>query len=360
MRAMLTAPKSPRAVLGLFHPSHLPVAFDKVGAGTYSDELAKPANEAYRDVPMLDDLTRLALRSLSDHSPAGFYLMVEGASIDKRAHAADAERTIWDTIEFDRAVEVALEFARRTNSDRDPANDTLVVVTADHESGGLAIIGVGNEHYQPATLGKAVRDYAAVFRFDAVQQLDFFPNYAVDGRGYPVNPDPSRKLLLGWAAATDRYENWLANRVMAEAAVLEKRDGGVEVAVANPARDRDEKIAGFLVSGTIENGATPCPVSGGCPADTASRGHTIAGHTAIRRSVVGDGSWRVAVHRSLREHGRVSETAPGCKRKLRQEVTPRVRTGKRFPRAFDHEAPSGTTIHVTSFQNVRSLSSVMR
>ena len=32
------------------------------------------------------------------------HLMVEGASVDKRAHAADAERTIWDTIEFDRAV----------------------------------------------------------------------------------------------------------------------------------------------------------------------------------------------------------------------------------------------------------------
>ena len=111
-----TAARPPARVLGLFHASHLPVAFDKVGAGTYSDELALPANAGYRDTPMLDDLTRLALRSLSSHSPSGFYLMVEGASIDKRAHAVDAERTIWDVIEFDRAVQVALDFARRTNT----------------------------------------------------------------------------------------------------------------------------------------------------------------------------------------------------------------------------------------------------
>ena len=296
VRAQLQAKTAPRALLGLFHPSHLPVAFDKIGMGQYSDELALEKNAAYRDTPMLEDLTRLALRSLEAHSPAGFYLMVEGASIDKRAHAADSERMIWDTIEFDRAVAVALEFARRTNSDKDPANDTLVVVTADHESGGLALIGVGNDRYAPATLGQGVRDYAAVFRFDAAQQLNFFPNYTVDARGYPTNPDPSRKLLLGWAAAPDRYENWLANPVMQEAAIVEKREPGLEVAVANPARDRNPPIPGFHVTGSIENGATPCPAPDRCPADTASDGHTIAGHTGsdVPLSATGPGAWQFA------------------------------------------------------------------
>ena len=167
VKALIDGKPAPREVLGLFHPSHLPVAFDKVGAGKYSAELALPRNEAYRDTPMLDDLATLAIGSLSAHSPRGFYLMIEGASIDKRAHASDGERTIWDVIEFDRAVAVALEFAKRTNSDADAANDTLVIVTADHETGGLALVGVGNERYDPARLGHAVRDYAAVFRFEA-------------------------------------------------------------------------------------------------------------------------------------------------------------------------------------------------
>jgi alkaline phosphatase len=290
VRALLSQPTPPKRILGLFHDSHMPVAFDKVGAGRYSDELARPENARYRDTPMLEDLTRAAIASLSAHSPAGFYLMVEGASIDKRAHAVDAERTIWDVIELDRAVEVALAFARRTNSDADPSNDTLVIVTADHECGGLGIIGVGNERYAPARLGKSVRDYAAVFRFAPDQQLNFFPNYVVDERGYPVDPDPSRKLLLGWAAEPDHYENWLANRVQLEAAVV---TGGVSV--ANPARDgAGEPIPGFLVPGTIENGATGCPVPEGCPGDTAAMAQSISGHTAsdVPLSATGPGAWQ--------------------------------------------------------------------
>jgi len=297
-----SAATPPARILGLFHSTHMPVAFDKVGAGRYSDELARPANAAYRDTPMLEDLARLALRSLSAHSPRGFYLMVEGASIDKRAHAVDAERTIWDVIEFDRAVQVALDFARRTNTDRDPANDSLVIVAADHETGGLGIVGVGNERYAPEVLGKAVRDYAAVFRFVPAQELNFFPNYEVDERGYPVDPDPSRKILLGWAAGQDHYENWMSNRLQREAAVAE---GKPAVSVANPARDgagdtsdnktaRGVAIPGFLVKGTIENGETPCPSPAGCPGDTASLGHTISGHTAsdVPLSASGPGAWQ--------------------------------------------------------------------
>jgi alkaline phosphatase len=290
----------PRRLLGLFAPAHMPVAFDKVGKGRYSDELARSANEAVRDAPMLEDMARLALHALSAHSPAGFYLMIEGASIDKRAHAADAERMIWDVIEFDRAVQVALEFAARTNGDADPANDTLVIVTADHETGGLGLIGVGNDRYAPEAINRAVRDYAAVFRFKADQQLELFPNYTRDDRGFPADPDPSRKLLLGWAAAPDRYENWLSNRLQLEAAVL--KDG---VSVANADRDSaaassDNKtvsgktIPGFLVAGVIENGATPCPAADGCPADTAPEPHVITGHTAsdVPLSASGPGEWQ--------------------------------------------------------------------
>ena len=288
----------PRRLLGLFHPQHLPVAFDKVGAGRYSSELARPANAAYRDTPMLEDLAKLALHSLSAHSPAGFYLMIEGASIDKRAHAVDAERMIWDVIEFDRAVSVALDFARRTNSDADPANDTLVIVTADHETGGMGIIGVGNERYAPEKLGRAVRDYAAVFRFAATQVLELFPNYQIDPRGFPVLPDPTRKLLLGWAAAPDHQENWVSNREQHEAAVVVEGVG-----VANPQRDgtaaptdnttvTGRPIPGFLVRGTIENGEVPCPEAAACQGDTASYAQYVAGHTAsdVPLSASGPGS----------------------------------------------------------------------
>ena len=298
--AKVQAGPAPRRLLGLFHSLHLPVAFDKVGAGRYSDELARPANANYRDTPMLEDLAKLALHSLSAHSPAGFYLMIEGASIDKRAHSVDAERTIWDVIEFDRAVQVALDFAKRTNRDADPGNDTLVIVTADHETGGMGIIGVGNERYTPQKIGRATRDYAAVFRFAPAQVLQFFPNYEVDEQGFPTHPDPSRKLLFGWGAAPDHYENWVSNRQQHEAAVVVKG-----VSVANPERDAaaaasDNKtvegvsIPGFLVRGTIENGEVPCPDQNGCEGDTASSAQVVSGHTGsdVPLSATGPGAWQ--------------------------------------------------------------------
>ena len=292
----------PKAILGLFHPRHMSVAFDKVGAGRYSDELALDRNREVRDQPMLAEMTSLALASLAAHSPRGFYLMVEGASIDKQAHESEADRTIWDTIEFDNAVQVALDFARRTNRDADPANDTLVLVTADHESGGLGIIGVGNERYAPSVIGRSVRDYAATFRFQPAQTLNLFTNYVVDAQGFPIDPDPTRKLLIGFAAGPDRYENWLSNRLAQVGTVV---DPQTRTAVANPRRDgpgedadnagvNGTRYPGFLLPGAIENGATGCPDPQGCPDDTRSSPLSIAGHTAsdVPLSAEGPGAWQ--------------------------------------------------------------------
>lgn len=292
----------PKAVLGLFHPRHMSVAFDKVGAGTYSDELALERNKDLRDQPMLPEMASLALKSLAATSPKGFYLMIEGASIDKQEHESEADRTIWDTIEFDQTVQVALDFAKATNTDADPANDTLVVVTADHESGGFSIIGVGNERYAPSVIGKSVRDYAATFRFEPAQTLNFFTNYTVGPDGYPVNPDPTKKLLIGFAAGPDRHENWISNRLAQVGTVV---DPASRIAVANPRRDgpsgeSDNKgtdgraYPGFLVSGAIENGATGCLAADGCPDDTRANPVAIAGHTAsdVPLSADGPGAWQ--------------------------------------------------------------------
>jgi alkaline phosphatase len=60
--------------------------------------------------------------------------MIEGGRIDHAAHRNDATGTIFDTLAFDEAVGVAREFARKNP-------DTLVIVTADHETAGMALIG---------------------------------------------------------------------------------------------------------------------------------------------------------------------------------------------------------------------------
>jgi alkaline phosphatase len=57
--------------------------------------------------------------------PNGFFLQVEGASIDKQDHAANACAQIGETVAFDRAIGVALDFQAKNP-------DTLIIVTADH------------------------------------------------------------------------------------------------------------------------------------------------------------------------------------------------------------------------------------
>lgn len=74
-----------------------------------------------------------ALELLSDNEK-GFFLMVEGSQIDWGGHANETEYTVNEVIDFDRAVKVAFDFA-----DQNPG--TLVVVTADHETGAMSITG---------------------------------------------------------------------------------------------------------------------------------------------------------------------------------------------------------------------------
>ena len=74
--------------------------------------------------PSLPEMTSKAIELLSA-DPDGFTLQVEGASIDKRDHAADLCGQIGETLAFDDAIGVALEYQR-------DHPDTLVIVTADH------------------------------------------------------------------------------------------------------------------------------------------------------------------------------------------------------------------------------------
>ncbi|MDI6828145.1 MAG: alkaline phosphatase [Armatimonadota bacterium] len=83
--------------------------------------------------PSLAEMTAKAIEILSNDKD-GFFLMVEGGQIDWKCHANDIQGMIKQLLDFDAAVGKALEFAQSNK-------DTLVVVTADHETGGLSILG---------------------------------------------------------------------------------------------------------------------------------------------------------------------------------------------------------------------------
>lgn len=111
-------------ILGLFTTGHI-ANFNKRG-----DYLPRATAEA--------------LKRLSTNKN-GFFLMVEGSQIDWACHSNDAKQCKGETIDFCKTIEVAMDFA-------DKNAGTLIVITADHETGGLALVS-GDDDFTKADSG---------------------------------------------------------------------------------------------------------------------------------------------------------------------------------------------------------------
>lgn len=204
-------------LVGLFHARHMDTEFDRQRRGDAAVVKDHP------EQPSLEAMTRAALAALSGH-PHGFFLMVEGALIDKQAHSGDQERVVWEMLAFDRAVAAALEFARATNTDGVPGNDTLVIVTSDHETGGVVLPGV------VAAGCLASRDCLQTYDSGG------FPTAADANRdSFPDVVDGERKVAIHFAAGPDRYEDWRAQARPVPLAL--GRAGRDRLVIPNPERD---------------------------------------------------------------------------------------------------------------------------
>ncbi len=200
-------PSKTDKLLGLYAHSNMNVALDKIDGrrnkahgitGRVVDDYGLP------DQPMLDEMTDKALAVL-ERQKKGFVLMVEGASIDKQAHNMDTERWLLDTIEFDRAIARVQAFAKLRG-------DTLVIVTADHECSGAALIG--GSRVTDARLQELVREGGVANIRDKVvgiYEQAGFPKYKQATDGYPETTDIDYRLLVGYGANSDRYEGFRTN-----------------------------------------------------------------------------------------------------------------------------------------------------
>ena len=104
-------------IIGLFSPSGMP---------------------SENRIPSLAEMTNKAVKSLSSNEN-GFFLMVEGSQIDWGGHANETPYVVREVKDFDDAIGVVLTFAQENPG-------TLVIITADHETGGMTINGVNREN----------------------------------------------------------------------------------------------------------------------------------------------------------------------------------------------------------------------
>lgn len=191
-------------ILGLFHTGNMDAALDRM-------QLKKGTVGKFPNQPGLVDMTKAALDNLSKN-PEGFFLMVEGASIDKMSHPLDWDRAVFETIEFDHAVAVAREFQKSHP-------DTLIVVTGDHTH-GVSLIGTIDDTLDVKEGRERVGTYDRAG----------FPNYEdKDGDGYPDSVAVSKHLAIFANNGPDHYETFKP-----------KLDGPFEPAVKN---DKGEYVA---------------------------------------------------------------------------------------------------------------------
>jgi len=112
-------------------------------------------NAGYRDRgDMLTKSTSKAIEVLSNADSKGFFLMVEGSQIDWGGHQNDASYVTGEVLDMDRALAEALKFAIEDKR-------TLVIVTADHETGGMTV-NDGNPAEGSVKTGFTTGDHSAV------------------------------------------------------------------------------------------------------------------------------------------------------------------------------------------------------
>ena len=134
-------------------------------------------DDAARTQPTLREMTLKALDVLSK-DPDGFFLMIEGGQIDWAGHNNDAGTMLHEMLKFDEAVEAVYEWVK----ERD---DTMVVITADHETGSFGF------SYSAANLPKATKaigQWLCQARLQAQLQLR---QYGVTGQALR----PAKELL---------------------------------------------------------------------------------------------------------------------------------------------------------------------
>jgi alkaline phosphatase len=174
-------PSKTGKLLGLFAMSHMDYELDRQNV----PEL--------RNQPQLADMTRVALLIL-EKNPKGFFVMIEGGRIDHACHSHDIKAAIYDTLAFDAAVNVALDYQKTHR-------DVLVLVTADHETGGLGL-GRGSEYALDLAALKPIKNSLEYVTKQQAKEPGKLAEVLASG-GFGLNDKEKALLLKHQSAGTD-------------------------------------------------------------------------------------------------------------------------------------------------------------
>jgi alkaline phosphatase len=157
--------------------------------------------------PSFTEITQAALRVIARDAPNGFVLFVENQKIDTAGHDNDIAAMMRELWTFDEGVKVALDFQRRT-----PA-ETLMIVTADHETGGLSPTYLQKT---PGSVSRSDRIFVGPAQFEMVSHIKSSLASAVKTLGKKPTGDALDAVIAerfpGFKLDTDLREAILADR----------------------------------------------------------------------------------------------------------------------------------------------------
>jgi alkaline phosphatase len=256
-------PSGTKKLLGLFGFGNMNAALDKIAKRRNPSRLGVVDDYYAPDQPMLDDMAAKALEVLDNNNKSngnkGFNLLIEGAHIDKQSHAMDADRAIWEALEFDRAVGVAVEFAKKND-------DTLVIVLADHECSGFSLIGALTKtmaEMNALPSDRTITDPKVVperLKAVGIYEDAGFPRYRILADGYPQASDVDHKMIIGFGAGASRFEDWLTKPLPIVDSLLSNDikakmgDGTVPSRSkysVNPIDRSPESLRGYFIRGQV-------------------------------------------------------------------------------------------------------------
>lgn len=175
-------------------------------AGCFGSGMIPPDGMAGRDaaLPTLPEMTAQALAVLSRHAAGGFFLFVEEEGIDEYSHGNQAEGMVKAMKEFNAAAQIVTDWVDSSAADADWTN-TLVVVLADHETGGLAVTETNPQagvvpamnwsttgHTQTPVRVFAKGSGAGQITGAQIENTDLFPILAPDSAATPSTPFHAR------------------------------------------------------------------------------------------------------------------------------------------------------------------------
>ncbi|KAI1396359.1 alkaline phosphatase-like protein [Hypoxylon fuscum] len=234
--------------LGIFCQSHFPVWLDRnvftENLNTFENDPLGSESPAL-DLPGLKEMTLKAVDILHTRGgEKGFFLMSEGASIDKQMHALDYDRALGDLLELDDTVRATVAHLKAIGE----LESTLVLVTADHGHGFDVYGGVDTKYLSEQKTDREKRKAVGTYELSGLSQY----TVAVDGVSYgtgpnfPVNWDPRYTLAQGFSANPDRRENFRVHQSPRQ--VVSNTPGHDETDYYVDAEDSPD---GFVVNGTL-------------------------------------------------------------------------------------------------------------